>query len=240
MTSDDLNADGSDGAAMHILGMAPEEHIKRVYYSNAAHGREYLRDRGIIGRLRDFFHIEHAFPPGRYDRIWNETREFYDRVGIDVIWCTAPDFDSIRLGRDLARRLAIPWIADFRDISEQEGGGKVSMRERILYLRTLWRRKCLVKSAARLTSVSKYHCAALERVHHIPCVLIYNGYDEDMFRKACFGKHDTFRIVYTGRILDQRVRNPEILFEALDILLAGGHVSAELTEVVFKIGRAHV
>lgn len=217
---------------MPLDGMPAADSIIRVEIP-AQQERDYLRQRGRLGQLRDFFQVEHAHPPGACETMYRAALPRVERYHVQAIWATAPDYGPLRLGRDLAERLRVPWIADFRDIPEQEAGMPQPWREYLLARRTIWRRRQLVSSAAMLTSVSPHHCRVLQDRLQKPCELIYNGFDETLFTPSRVCRTDRFRIVYTGRILSQWYQNPELAFRSLDELIRAGAIDPAKLEVVF-------
>ena len=217
---------------MHLGSIVTDSHLVRVEVT-LQEERNYLIRRGLYSTLRDTVTMEKAFPPGVFDMMWAVARDGYGKTGLDAIWATTPDFTSLRLGRDLSERLGVPWVADFRDIGEQEDGIAAGWRLRLLRLRSALRRKMLVRNATYLPSVSSFHCRTLEAKTGKPCDLIYNGYDSDLFRPIEPVRTDRFRIVYTGRILSKNIRNPSLLFAALDTLISEGRIDAKHVEIFF-------
>ena len=217
---------------MHMGSILPGDRIVRVEVT-AQEEEEYLCKRRPYDTMRDALTIEKAFPPGVFDKMWNVAKVHYGKSDFDAIWASAPAFPPLRIGRDLSTRLGIPWVADFRDISEQEDGIAKSWRLRLLRLRSNLRRKMLVRNASYLTSVSSFHCRTLEAQAGKPCELIYNGYDADLFHPIEPVKTERFKIVYTGRILSKNLRNPSLLFEALDSLISEGRIDANRLQISF-------
>jgi glycosyltransferase involved in cell wall biosynthesis len=217
---------------MHLEGLPDGDSVIRVQIS-AQDEREYLRRRGIHGQVRDFFQPERSHPPGEYDKMYHEATRRLNGRKLDAIWATAPGYAPIRLGRDLAEVFRVPWLADFRDIPEQEMGMPRILRGRLLVWRTIQRRKQLVSTAAVLTSVSPHHCLLLKTQLGKRCELLYNGYDHEAFTSEPPVATDRFRIVYTGRILSRWYQDPTLLFAALDGLFAAGQVDPGHVEVSF-------
>jgi len=217
---------------MHLGTIVPGGRIVRVEVT-AQEERNYLYRRGLYRTMRDIITVEKAFPPGVFDKMWNVAKIHYGKSDFDAIWATAPNFPQLRIGRDLSVHLGIPWVADFRDIREQEDGIAGGWRLRFLRLRSTLRRKMLVRNATYLTSVSSFHCRTLEAKTGKPCKLIYNGYDADLFRPIDLVRTERFRIVYTGRILSKSLRNPSLLFVALDTLISEGRIDAKHVEIFF-------
>ena len=229
----DYGHDCSDGKGKMSLGyILPNDHILRASVTPQEE-KDYINTRGLRGVLRDIITTEKAFPPGVFDKMWAFAIKDLKRFNADIIWATFPNLPSLRLGRDLSERLAIPWVADFRDITEQNNGVVFGWRARLLRQRSILRRKMLVKNASRLTSVSSFHCRTLEKRIGKPCELIYNGYDADLFHPFEPVKTELFRIVYMGRILSKNLQNPCLFFEAIDELLADGQINSKHVEICF-------
>ena len=229
----DYGQDYSKRSEKMSLGcIVPNDHIARVIVT-AQEEEYYISTRGVRGMFRDIVTIEKSFPPGVFDKMWAFTKQYFKRFDFDIIWTTFPNFPSLRLGRDLSKRLGIPWIADFRDITEQENDNDSNWRAYIFRQRSILRRRMLVKSASSLTSVSYFHCRTLEEKIGKPCELIYNGYDAGLFHPVAPIKTEIFSIVYMGRILSKSLRNPCLFFEALDDLLAEGQVNSKHVEICF-------
>lgn len=217
---------------MSLINIVPDDHIIRVAVT-AKDERDYLHTRGFLGKVRDTITIEKAFPPGVFGKLWAATKMSYMNIHFDAIWATAPNFPHLRVGRDLSLLRDIPWIADFRDITEQDERIDADWRIRLLYLRAKLRRKMLVQNTACLTSVSSFHCQTLAKKTGKRCELIYNGYDSALFKPQTARQTEKFRIVYMGRILAKHIQNPTIMFEALDALLSEGLCDAKNIDISF-------
>ena len=157
---------------MSIKGLPAIEFIKRVEVS-LIDENTYLSERSVFQKIGDMILIERSSPPGVFDKMQAESADYYKDRAIDLIWATAPDLPPLRIARDLSRSLGVPWMADFRDISEQEIGMPRSFREKLLVLRSNIRRSILVQDASLLSSISKFHCRTLERRLNKRCALIY-------------------------------------------------------------------
>lgn len=126
----------------------------------------------------------------------------------------------------LAKQWGVPWIADCRDIVEQYSRGdflprpltllgrRLTALERWIGKRYIEQRNRAIATAHTLITVSRWHREVLRGVH--PSVrIIYNGYDEGLFRLRQATPTDRLRIVYTGRILSLQMRDPSLIFEVL-------------------------
>lgn len=128
----------------------------------------------------------------------------------------------------LAQRYKKPLLCDCRDIVEQYSGYSFfpgipdhpsllyRMPLRLLRKRISTLRNRVLRHANAITTVSPWHEALLSKAtekKEVYC--LYNGYDESIFSP----KHnptERFQIVFTGRIMSLGMRNPSLLFEALE------------------------
>lgn len=150
-----------------------------------------------------------------------------ERLGLpDVILCLSYRKFPLYAASQLAVRWRVPWVADCRDIVEQYSRGdflpaplevfgyRLTALEKWIGVRYINQRNKALRSASVLSTVSKWHSEVLSRVH--PRVeVIYNGYDEKLFRAQLPQKTKRFRIVFTGRLLSLDMRNPSLLLEVL-------------------------
>lgn len=126
-----------------------------------------------------------------------------------------------------ARHLNIPLVADLRDIAEQSPDddyflaiapppiiGKLILK---LYKKKyIARRNRAIAQAQAVTTVSPWHVQILSRINS-NTHLIYNGFDESVFypEKIATSK---FVIAYFGRIYNEKMRDPHLLLQALQVL----------------------
>ena len=137
----------------------------------------------------------------------------------DMVFCTSYYIFPLLCGKKLAQHFNIPLCIDLRDIKEQEakpiGLHRIRHFFRLQWL-NIWRRNRIMKSAQCVTTISPWHVETLSNFHN-NVHLVYNGYDDEDFRYK-ETKTDYFTITYTGRILDLSLRNPILLFEAVQDL----------------------
>lgn len=153
--------------------------------------------------------------------------------GVHAILSSCPPTTGHLVGSAIARRTGLPWVALFGDLF----GFYVGTGD--LYT-TAWRRRVAsglnrrwMMPATRVAAVSPAMVAYLERTYAVPGDVVVVGFDPDESRAGGpSGPRPRLRIVYTGSIYpgDQR---PEILFDALDALLARRPDADTALEVVF-------
>jgi glycosyltransferase involved in cell wall biosynthesis len=132
----------------------------------------------------------------------------------DVILATAPHFTNFIVGRELARRSRLPWVADYRDLWTGDVlRGWVPRWRRTLEI-AMERR--IVGTAAAVVTVSEPKTEVVRaRLAGRPCarfITVTNGYDLDEFGdvEAEHGAPGVVRIVYAGRLFKNR-RGYEVL-----------------------------
>ena len=128
----------------------------------------------------------------------------------------------------LARKTGLPLTVDLRDIIEQYTGtefithplpklfGIDKFISFIFKKRNMKIRNRILREATCVTTISPWHVSVLSEFNE-NTRLIYNGYDPDIFYPMK-KKNDKFIITYTGRILSTAMRNPDLLFQAIQRL----------------------
>ncbi|MFC1596896.1 glycosyltransferase [Planctomycetota bacterium] len=215
---------------LDIDGLPPDDHVVRVTYTDNDM-KTTIRQRTFRERLRHFVCIEEANPPGLADRM--AAAKLPPGFRFDVVWATSPGQVPLRIARDVARARGTPWVADLRDIEEQEWGGDQSLRSRLFRVRSRSRRTRLLRTAAEIVTVSRHHAQTLERTCGRPVHVIPNGFDEAAFPEDATPSPKRFNIAYAGRILSEHLRNPKPLFAALDSLVSTNAICPDDVRVDF-------
>ena len=153
---------------------------------------------------------------------WQRAKTEIMHQHYDAVLCSTFYTFPLLFAHKAAKTLGIPLIADLRDIMEQyPQPGNFSEQLRLWgkgrRINT-WRRNRVLRSANALTTVSPWHVSIL-KTYNPNIELIYNGYDSTLFYPMDV-QVQTFNIVYTGRMLENNLRNPELLFQALQELQA--------------------
>jgi glycosyltransferase involved in cell wall biosynthesis len=153
--------------------------------------------------------LKSAMPAGA--RLFQEWRP-------DVIFASAPPYTGFILASRLARRFAVPWVADFRDL----------WADNPYYSAPAWRRpidavqeRLTLRNATGLVTVSPIWAEQLRRRHGRSVEVIYNGYAEEDFPEGEPRSSDglILTIRYTGSIYPN-FRDPSALFAAIELLPA--------------------
>jgi glycosyltransferase involved in cell wall biosynthesis len=216
-----------------IEGLPADSYIHREVLGTEFE-EESISRRGLWGAWRAFFMPDLAHPPGVAERLEDVGFNCWPSVRFDAIFATAPALDTLRVGAHMGRKLGVPWIADLRDISEQEAGMNGSFRERFLRMRSEVRRNILLRSASLITVVSKTHKRIIGGKCDVPVEVIYNGYDDHLSSAHhAIKAKDKFRIVYIGRLLNLWYRDPTALLSGVDRLLLTGGMRRDEIEILF-------
>ncbi|MFC1867389.1 glycosyltransferase [Thermodesulfobacteriota bacterium] len=191
--------------------------VHRVLISTAQE-QQSLMARTLFEFCRDFFCPDYAYPPGNLERMVKYAISNDLGGPFDVVLGTTPDMWPITLARRLAKHGGCPWVADFRDVAEQNKniGG---FRTWLLINRFIFRRNFLLRTAGVVLVVSRKHAEWMQNQYSGGIETIYNGYDADLFENSePLARTEKFSIVYMGRLLNEEHRNPTLLYQACDIL----------------------
>jgi len=156
-----------------------------------------------------------------------------------VVSSSLPNTTHLLAAR-LARRLRLPWIADFRDLWTQNHVFRrlepLYTWERLLEQRTL-------RYAAALVTVSEPLREQLAWLHAKPVYVITNGFDPSDYPQPQIPPSSSpeapLQVLYTGRIYPGK-RDPTPLFQALATLRQQGNIAAEDVKVLFYGHRLEV
>lgn len=198
----------------------PEHRIIRVEHS-VLDEQKYREKRGFLGLVRDFFYPEYSEPAGLFHAMWERSYELCLNVSFDFVLGTVPDQECLTIASRLKKRFKFTYIADFRDIIEQDRGLDYTFRDRLQRTRFLLRRYLTTRNSDYCLTISEYHASLLRRKLRKKVKVIYNGFDEDFFGRqiGTVSSDSPFTIIYTGRILDIWYRDPSVLFFAIDELI---------------------
>ena len=155
--------------------------------------------------------------------------EHVDVSQFDLIIASAYLF-PVSTAYRLARKHNIPLILDLRDIVEQWDAahylntrhkGILTRKVAQWYLRlaTIERNKAL-RYASAVTTVSQWHQQRLS-TRNKNTHTIYNGFSDE-YGSLQPVRSKTFNIIYTGKIYDFSLRNPQMLFAAVEQMLSQG------------------
>ncbi|WP_169167506.1 polysaccharide deacetylase family protein [Acidovorax sp. SRB_24] len=156
-----------------------------------------------------------------------------------LIWSTYPIASAHLIGATLHRLTGLPWVADFRDpmLSPGYPSGKLQRRlwEGIEAYAMQNAKFCVFTTErARQTFQLRYPDKANK------CVVIENGYDEDVFTSAHPVRVgvpvNQFMLLHSGVIYPQE-RDPGALFEAVKLIVEQGLLPRASLKIRFRAAR---
>ena len=225
--------------AWHALAAAAVEALR------GSDALEPLKTENVLASRRPHTRAAHwvyrhwlSFPDDTWP--WLVDRRSVARVfaahGVDAIVSTSPPPTAHLVAAAAARRLQVPWIADYRDPWSQRSAWRrawpLAGVEARLERHTLSR-------AAHVVTVSAPIADNLRRLLGRPVSVVPNGFDpadrEAPVVEPLPIAADRFTLLHTGT-LTHGSRDPGLLFGALDALVARGDVSTAALEVWF-VGR---
>lgn len=155
----------------------------------------------------------------------------YHAQDFDAVFCSTFYYFPLLTARSISKKWHLPLIIDVRDIAEQWGQvsyftqslphlfGLEKLLSRLYVARNIRMRNRVLNNATAVTTVSPWHRQFLQSISSAPVSLIYNGYDEYELQPENVAT-DYFCIAYIGRIISLRLRQPQLLFQAVSELQA--------------------
>jgi hypothetical protein len=155
---------------------------------------------------------------------------------VEAIVSTSPPPTAHLVAAAAARRLRVPWVADYRDPWSQRSAWRrawpLAGVEARLERRTL-------SAASHVVAVSEPIAANLRRLLGGPVSVVPNGFDPADRRAVAVTPlpiaADRFTLVHTGTLTHDS-RHPGLVFAALDALIGRGDLPVAALEVWF-VGR---
>ncbi|HEX7070572.1 MAG TPA: glycosyltransferase [Rhodothermales bacterium] len=154
----------------------------------------------------------------------------------DAVWTTGPPHSAHLIGRRLASRHRLRWVADFRDpwtgIDYAEMLPTTALARRFDHS---LERKVLTEASA-VVVVSPSMASALSEQVERAYTVIPNGFDPADFQSNVPVGADVFRIAHVGSL--NVARNPETLWRALARLRDAGEIPALRVQLVGRVDPA--
>ncbi len=162
--------------------------------------------------------------------------EIYRRDPYDLIYSTSPHATAHSIASALQKKMAVPWVMDFRDpwYEEPPEPGTpwlVHQYARKTEARYIQQANAVVSTTNELSDSFKRR---YPQVSEKFCT-IYNGYDETDFvhiEQKKEPQSSTFTMIHAGSVNDN-FRDPRPLFDTLGKLINNGKLSAEEIRIEF-------
>lgn len=222
--------DPAQQLTMNIEGIPLKNNIISVTFGTLDE-KKALQTSSYKNKINSFFYPDYYQPPGFIEIMINKGERCFKHRKIDAIYATSPHLGCLTIAAHLSKKFTVPWMADFRDIFEQDHAK--TYRDKLLHFRLRYRRKQITKTASAVVTVSQHHANILKTRLGKQVYVLPNGYDPTLFRAKKNHQSNKFTITYMGRFLDEWQRNPRPLFKALDKLLLDKKIEPDEIEVSF-------
>ena len=175
------------------------------------------------------------------NRMYREAIKIAKNQSFDRVLCSTYRTFPIRAAARFAHEKRLPLVVDLRDIIEQYTGYEFithplpkfcGLDKRIASIfrkRNLAIRNNILRKATAVTTVSPWHVSIL-KIYNVNTHLIYNGYDPDLFYPSD-RQTAQFYITYTGRLLSTAMRDPDLLFKAVNRLSQEGIIDPDMFRI---------
>ena len=184
--------------------------------------------KGVRGLAREVFWPDEAAGWSKRVRRWLD--EHIKSGGIDVVISTAPPF-SAHLAVLSADRRGVPWVADFRDLWTLNHFYALSPLRRAID--GWWEARIFRESDAVTVVTARFAETARRAFPDAAISVVYNGYDPEMFSAPeRVTPNQKLTLVYAGSLYGG-LRDPAVLFAAIERLISAGRVPADKLHVDF-------
>ncbi|MEM6639753.1 MAG: glycosyltransferase [Pseudomonadota bacterium] len=209
------------------------EHVEVV----RAQAWDAKRHLSLLGRYPQALALPDRWTSWRFDGV-RRGLDLVRRRGHDIIWSTYPIATAHQIGRALAERTGLPWVADCRDSMSEPG--YPAQKEVFDAVRRLEGQVVREASAVTFTAPGALAMYA-DRYPDVPASrwhVIENGYDEGAFAAlkddyAPPERDKPVKLVHAG-ILYPNERDPRPFFAAVAALKAKGVFDGNPARVVLR------
>ncbi len=161
------------------------------------------------------------FPDNLAIMLLQKCQQICQTENIDAIFASSEPPHIHWIAHNLFKEFGIPWIADFRDIVDQEN---INESNPIIFLKKFILRHWLIyedvnyiKSASLITTVSDGLKKKLQQRCKLPIHIIMNGFDPDDFHFLPQSQNRKFTIVYAGSLYG--IRKPTVFLLGIDLII---------------------
>jgi len=202
----------------------------------------YYTHTGWLGKMEWGFTFLRDILFGYKDnRFYREALKKIEIHDFNLILCSTYRTFPMRAAARLAQNKNLPLVIDLRDIIEQYAGNefithplpKIAGFDQwiaaLFRKRNLTIRNKILRQANGVTTISSWHVSVL-KTYNPNTRLIYNGYDPELFFPSDV-KSTQFYVTYTGRLLSTAMRDPDLLFQAVQKLLEEEVITPDLFRI---------
>lgn len=148
----------------------------------------------------------------------------------DAVLTSGPPHSTHLAGRALARRLALPWIADFRDLwPDPNYAHHLPTTAPVAALDRRMRQRVLADATA-VVAVSHPMAASLGNETSTPVHVIENGFESADFPTSEHAENAEFVLLHAGSLPSER--DPHSLWEAISNLVGAGDLESLRVDLV--------
>lgn len=189
---------------------------------------QYYKRQGRMGKLEWLlkFVLGVLFDYKGY-YFYRKSKPLWEKENYDAVFTSSFFTFPLTTACRVSRKLRLPLFVDLRDIAEQSPDDNHYLMHKppkflgkqlfALYKKiSVYRRNRVLKKAFAVTTVSPWHVQTLSR-YNANTHLIYNGFDEKIFYPEV-KKESRFVVSYFGQVFNEKIRNPRLLFEAVQRL----------------------
>ena len=169
-----------------------------------------------------------AYPDGMkywYEPAFEKSCEIIEKENISAIISSSFPITSHIIAHDLKEKYNIPWIADLRDL------WNLNPYIHHTFIRNYFEKRLELKTfenADILTTTTSLACKTLQKLHPSKKIIpVVSGYDADDFKninQTHFS--DKLTLMYAGSLYNGK-RDPSILFESINQLIANKKIDPE-------------
>jgi len=173
--------------------------------------------------------------PCRVERVeWKQKRtriEYYRRK----IFASSEPQSIHWIAYRLYKEFGYPWIADFRDIVDQEKIDEPNpskyLKKFILRQRSIYKDVIYTRSSSLITTVSDGLKVKLQQHSERPVHIIMNGFDPVDFQYYKATPNRKFTIVYSGSLYG--IRKPTVFLQGVDLIISEFPEIRKNTDITF-------
>jgi len=201
----------------------------------------YTTKKGVLSKIEwGCKFLLNLFCDYKGDYFYRKSASYLEGKQFDLVFCSSFNTFPLTTAAKVAKKNGIPLFVDLRDIDEQSPDDYYHIIHKpakfhkklttAIYRKiNVSRRNKVLRVAAGVTTVSPWHVHVLSK-YNASTYLIYNGFDENEFTPELL-KTERFTISYFGKIHNEQMQNPTLLFSAIKSLNNKGIILTENTVV---------